>query len=498
LRPKSRLFATAGAVAVAGLLAGCVTPNINPSRQPLDSAAVGLSGPAQAPATDWWRGLNDPQLDRIMADALAGDPTLDEALARLQVARAGVETSGAGLLPQVAIDGEEDRALLSGSYEIPRPYAGTDRWVGSTQASLAWSLDFAGKQRALIREARASSEASALDLAAARLALTGAVAQAYVGLTRAELQIAIAQAFVASREQGLDLARVRARSNLASQFDIQAARTLLAEAQKSLDKAKGERALMVHALAALAGQGADAYAGVTTSSLSLGAALPLPAALPANLLDRRPDILAARARIAAAGAGRKAAAADFYPSVDLHAFLGVSAIGMASLLTSNALTYGAGPAIHVPVFEGGRLRAQYKAATAQLDAATASYNAQALQAVREAADALSQTLATQAQAADQRQILSGLAETERLDQVRTRAGLGTQLDILASGERLLEARQTQADLDAEGLTRRIQLLVSVGGDFNPAVAVGGDFKPNSSVHPAAAADDRGANAKVRS
>lgn len=469
LRPKTNLCASAGAALAAMLLAGCVTSHVVPREQALQSAAIGLKGPDAAPAVDWWGGLNDPQLDAIMGDALAGNPTLEIALTRLRLASAGIEANRADLLPQIAIDGEEDRSHLSGKYIIPPPYAGTDRWMGSTQASLSWTLDFAGKQHALIRQANQSADAAALDVAAARVALTGAVAQAYVGLTRAELQIKIAQAFVASREQSLALARARSRNDLASDFDIRAAETLVAQAEKSLDKARGERAQMTHALAALAGRGAQTYSKIAAPVLNLDAALPLPTALPANLLDRRPDILAARARIAAANAGRKAAKADFYPSVDLRAFLGVSAIGMSSLLSSNAVTYGAGPAVHVPVFEGGRLKAQYKAATAQVDAATASYNALALSAVQQAADALCAIEATAAQVGDQQKILTGLAETVRLDQVRVRTGLGTQLDILASGDRLLEARQTQADLEAQGLTHRIQLLVAVGGDFNPDI-----------------------------
>jgi outer membrane protein TolC len=195
--------------------------------------------------------------------------------------------------------------------------------------------------------------------------------------------------------------------------------------------------------------------------------------------------LAARARIAAADAGQAAARADFYPSVDLRAFLGVSAIGLSALLTQKALTAGAGPAVHLPVFEGGRLRAQYKAAAFEVDAATASYNDLALRAVKEAADALSGIQSTAAEADDQRKVLKGLAETVRLDEARVRSGLSTQLDILASGDRLLQARQTQADLDAQGLTRRIQLLVAVGGDFNP----------HTPLSPAA---DRGASQKVGS
>ena len=154
LRPKTRPYAAASAAFAAALLAGCATPHIRPKEHALVGAAHGLKGPDAAPAVDWWRSLNDPQLDRIMADALAGNPTLEVALARLRLARAGVDVQHAGLLPQVGIDAAEDRERLSGSYIIPKPYAGTDRWVGSTQASLSWTLDFAGKQRALIGQAR--------------------------------------------------------------------------------------------------------------------------------------------------------------------------------------------------------------------------------------------------------------------------------------------------------------------------------------------------------
>ena len=471
LPAKTRCHVMVSVTMVAISLAGCAIPNTVPKTHPLKGTAIGLQGPDAAPTAGWWRGMNDPQLDRIMADALSGNPTLDEVLARLRLANARVETQGSQLLPQIAIDGQEQRSRLSGAYTIPPPYAGSTRWVGSIQTSLSWTLDFAGKQRAMIDQASGAANAAAFEVAAARLALTGAVAQTYAGLARAEEQIRIADAFVQSRKESLTLARIRARNDLDSDFDIHAAETLLAQAQQSLDRANGERALMIHALATLAGRGADAYPAIAPATLRFDAALMLPATLPANLLDRRPDILAARARIDAAGAGRDAARADFYPSVDLRAFLGVSSVEASSLLSSRAFTYGVGPAVHIPIFEGGRLRAQYNAATAELDTATANYNTLALHAVQEAADALSTIDSNAAQSADQQKIVTGLAETERLDRVRARTGLGTQLDILASGDRLLQARQAQADLNAEGLVRRIQLLVAVGGDFSPGAQV---------------------------
>ena len=460
----------AGGAFAALLLTGCVTSNVKPELNPVTSATLGLQAPPAAPATQWWKAFGDRQLDQLMADALRSNPTLEEAMARLRVADAVIAENKAALLPQIGLDGQVTRAHLPSAQFVPPPYAGTDRWLGSAQTNLDWTLDFAGKQKALISGARQSANAAALDVEAARIALTGAIAETYVNLDRAERQAAIAQAFVDSREHGLALTRSRVRSGLSDDFDLRVSETLVAEAEQSLTRAQGERAVLAHALAALAGRGADAYPQIRPTTLSLDAVLPLPAGLPANLLERRPDVIAARARIAAASADRRAAYADFFPTVDLRAFVGASAVGLGSLFTGGALTYGGGPAVSVPIFEGGRLTAHYRQATANVDVATAEYATLALQAVRQAADALSAIDTNAADAAEQRRITVGFSETERLARVRRQSGLAPETDVLTSADRVLQARLAQAGLDAEGAERRIQLLVAVGGDFTPPPA----------------------------
>lgn len=455
---------------LAALLSGCVAvPAMETAGHPLAASDVGLAmgQPVPPVASSWWTAMGDPQLDRLVNDALSNNPTLAEAQARIRLAEASLAVNRAGQLPQAGIDIDEQRQRLSEKYIIPPPYGGTSRWVGTAQANLSWSLDLAGKQAALVDQARADVTSAALDREAARVTLTGAVAQAYVNLARAERQIAIASEFRALREDNLRLVRSRIRNQLASEFDEQAAQTLLGEARQAQVRAEGDRTLMVHALAALTGHGADYYATITAPTLDLENALPVPDALPADLLGRRPDLLAAMARIDAANAGQRVARADFYPNVDLKAFLGSSAIGLGSLFTGGALTYGGGPAIHLPLFEGGRLKANYKGAGAQIDLAIAQYNGQVLSAVREAADALSAIQTTEADANQQRQILSSLNNTVRLDQTRLRTGLGSQLDTLTSGERLLQARQALANIDADAALRRVQLAVALGGGFDP-------------------------------
>lgn len=454
---------------MASLLAGCAAvPHDQPALKPLDAPAMGLSGTAGPLAVDWWTAMGDPQLDRIMSNALAGNPTLEAAMARLRVATAGIEADRAGLRPQVSADVEEAGQRLSQKYIIPPPYGGTSRWVGRAQANLSWSLDLAGKQKAIVGQARANADAAGLDVAAARIALSGAVATTYVNLARADAQSKIAAGFVASRQEALGIAHSRIRNQLASDFDLRAAETLLAEARQAKVRADGDRLLMIHALAALAGRGADYYATIAPPVLAYDRALPLPSKLSADLLGRRPDILAARARIEGAEAGRKVARAEFYPDLDIRAFIGSSAIGLGSLFTGGALTYGAGPALHLPIFEGGRLRANYKGAVAGIDVAIADYDARVVQAVREAANALSAVETNAADATQQRRIVAGLGETVRLDEVRVRTGLGARLDILDAGDRLLAARQRQADIDADGAVRRLQLLTAMGGGFTPA------------------------------
>ena len=454
---------------LAALLSGCAAvPKVQPQVASLSARSVGLGDAAATPlAGDWWKGFGDPQLDRIMADALAGNPTLDAATARLARARASIAANRAGLLPQISASAEEDRTRLSEKYVIPPPYGGTTRWVGTAQAQFDWSLDLAGRQKALVAQAGASADAAALDLAAARVTLSGAVAQAYVDLARASEQGRIADRFVASREEQLRLASARKRTDLGSDFDMRAAETLLAEARQAKIRADGARQLMVHALAALAGRGVDYQEGIADPALQLDTALPVPAALPADLLGRRPDILAARARIEGAEAGRRIAKADFYPDVDLKGLVGLQALGLGALFTGGAGTYGAGAAIHLPIFEGGRLQANYKGAIAGIDEAIADYNRLVVGAVRETADALSAIATNAADADQQRQVSTGLAETVRLDEVRLRTGLAARLDVLDAGDRLLAAQQRAIDLAADGAAARVRLLVAVGGSFDP-------------------------------
>lgn len=466
-------------MALAALLAACSVPHVETRVAPLTGPSLGLGAAAGPELADhWWIALRDPQLDRIMGDALVGSPTLEQALARIRLAEAQVDVRRADGRPQVGLNAQDQYSRLSGKYIIPPPYGGSERFVGSALADFRWSLDFWGRQAAVVAQARSSAQAAGLDGAAARIALTASVAQTYVELVRAERLAAIAGEFVTSRQQSLRLVQSRIRNGLASNFDARAAEALLTEAGQARIRALSARETMVHALAALAGRGADYYATVGPATLDLAATLPLPGTLPADLLGRRADVLAGLARIDAAAAGRKVARTAYYPSIDLLGNAGFQAIGLGALASGGAFTAALGPSLHLPIFDGGRLRADYTGSVAQLDLATADYNETVLRAVREAADAVSQVRAAEADAAEQSRLVTNLQDVVRLDQRRTSSGLGSQLDVLASGTRLLDARQAAANIAADSAIRRVQLIVALGGGFQPATVASADRAAN--------------------
>jgi NodT family efflux transporter outer membrane factor (OMF) lipoprotein len=450
------------------MLAGCVPNGVAPQQTAIATDTLGL-GATQAPpaAEDWWSAFDDPQLDRLVAQAVANNPNLGEALARLRAAKAGVASANSTLYPHLDFDAQEQRIHLSDTYIYPPPYAGTVRWLGTIDADLSWDIDFWGKEAAGLDKAKSLQGAARLDAAAACLAVTGALVQAYIDLDRAYKLADIAAQTERERHDTLSLTLRRVKDGLDSQVEEQEAKALVAQAHENRAGSDSDRDIVVHEIAALIGRGADAYPTIARPTIKLDAVLPLPDTLPADLLSRRPDVLAARARIDAALAGRKVAQAAFYPDVNLLASAGWAAIGLSPLLSATSLQYGGGPAIHLPIFDAGKLRADYAGATAELDFAIADYNDVLTSAVRQAADALTQIRSLGRQQAEHRNLLDAAETGYRLAQTRYRTGLATQLTVLNAQNILFEARTGDVALGADGAAQRVTLLLAVGGGFEP-------------------------------
>jgi NodT family efflux transporter outer membrane factor (OMF) lipoprotein len=456
----------------AAILSGCVAaPPTTPQVKEIspETLGLGISAAPQFPDA-WWTAFHDPQVDRLASLLVADNPTLSGAIAKIRAAQSDAAVAGAAALPRVNLDGQEQRTLFSNKYIIPPPYGGSYRWVGQIETNFSWDLDFWGKQKDLIAKAGDTANATMLDAQGARLALSGAFAQTYIGLYLAYVNGDIADQTVAEREEILKLTQGRFNSGLENGSAVEQAKALVALARVDRQRYAAQREMEVHAIAALTGQGAAAYAGFVRPTPDLDAALPLPETLPADLVSRRPDILAARARVDAAAKGREAAHADFYPDINLAAVAGFQAIGLSNLLTGSAFTMGIGPAIHLPIFDAGKIRAQYAGATAALDVAVSDYNGAVLNAVKQTADAMTQVKSLSGERADQQAALDSATRAFKLAEERYTSGLSDQIPMLTAEVTLLTARQQMAGLVAENAIQRITLLLSVGGGFNPPPA----------------------------
>lgn len=455
---------------IAATLSGCVTPpKTEPQVQSIADGSVGLGTTAAPAVTDrWWEQYGDPQFDQLVSSALDRNPNLQQTLARVRAAQSQVTLAVAQRTPGVSLNAGEQRVRWPEQYIYPPPFGGGTFWSGQVLANLSWDLDFWGKQAALINQAKATEAAARLDSEAARLATTVALSQTYLDLNRAIALADIAQQSLVQRKRILDITRKRIAAGLDTNVELREAESAVPQAELARLQAEAAREVAVHRLAALVGEGADAYDRIGKPALNLEAALSIPTELPADLLGRRPDILAARARVEAATSERAAARAAFYPNVNLSAFAGFQAIGLNNLFQANNRTYGIGPAISLPLFESKRLKSEFNTATAMQDEAVSSYNGVVLAAVQQVADQLSQVNYSAQQLQQARATLTAAEEAYRLAQKRYEAGLANYLSVLTTETQVLNARTTFIDILHQQALARVSLLLAVGGNFTAA------------------------------
>ncbi|MGA2861702.1 MAG: efflux transporter outer membrane subunit [Steroidobacteraceae bacterium] len=454
------------AAALYAVLCACATPPKGEAQHAaIADSGLGLAGAAAPPAPEaWWQGFDDAQLDRLIQQALSDNPGLAQAGARLRLAEAQAAAAHAGQLPGVKLSAGETRLKIPEGF--PQALAGGQTvWLGDLGAMLSWDLDLWGEREDTVVQTRALAKAATLDIDNARLLLSGALVQSYIDLSHSYALADIAERAEAQRANILEITRKRVAAGLDTRVELREAEGALPQARLALTQAQSAQALAIHQLAALGGRGADAYAAIGRPQLNLDAALPLPAELPVNLLARRPDVIAARSRIEAADAGKRAAKAAFYPNVNLTALAGFASFSLSDLLGANSFGYGAGPGLSLPLFDGGRLRAQYRGTEAALDQAVADYDDTVVRAVHQAADQLSLIDSLSAELEQQRQSLDAAEEAYRLAEERYRAGLAGYLTVLNAETEVLNERRQRVDLSASLALARVTLLLAVGGSF---------------------------------
>lgn len=408
----------------------------------------------------WWTMFHDPALDALEAQLVVGNQNLQLVAAQVASARAALTASGAALLPTVSVGLSASRgqhAVTSSVASAEQPPSNTV----SLSTSVSWELDLWGKLSMARDQARATLQASTDDLAAARLSAQATLAQTYFALRTAELQQALLARTVEAYDRSLTLTTARYQQGVAQRSDVLQARTQLQSARAQQAEAQAQRAQAEHALAVLLGTPPSALAVPTTAALP--DAPMLPPLLPGTLLERRPDIAAARQRVVAAYAQIGVADAAFFPSLTLSASGGWRAHGLADLTSAPHLFWSLGPGLVESLLDGGQRRLASDQARASADQLTATYRQTVLTALQEVEDNLALADQLHREVQWQADALAAARETVTLTEAQYRAGTVSYLNVVTAQATALAAESTLLTLRNRELVALDTLLKNLGG-----------------------------------
>jgi NodT family efflux transporter outer membrane factor (OMF) lipoprotein len=467
LRALSRIVS---ALAASAGLAACASLDHHPLRaSQIDAATLGAKPVAiEWPVEDWWRRYDDPQLDALVADGLAGAPTLAAARARIASAEAAAGVARAALLPEVSGNANSLYQRYSENYIFPPPLGGS--WNSDNRLTLDFNyeIDFWNKNGAALEAALSQAQAATADAQAARLVLTTNIARAYVELQRLFAQREVSLAAITQREEVVRLTAQRYEAGLDTKVEAKQAdaalgtvRTELAQYDESINVARIR-------IAALLGTGPQRGKTLVAVKVPRAPTIVVPTVVPLDLVGRRPEIVASRWRVEAARHDIEVARAEFYPNVNLVAFVGLSSIGFSNLIGAGSTIAGVGPAIHLPIFEGGRLNANLRGREADSALAVSAYNQALIDAVRDVAEALASIDGLRRTSVEQARAREATTDAYNLAVVRYRAGLGNYLTVLTAQTQQLVQDRLDADLRARAFELDVNLARALGGGYAEA------------------------------
>jgi NodT family efflux transporter outer membrane factor (OMF) lipoprotein len=487
--PVPALFATS--LLAAALLAGCAsTQGLAPATTPADAgtlaASRSLAGGATSatfPELQWWRAFGDPQLDALVAEALADAPSLQAADARVHQAQAQAGLADAARKPTLGASAQYTGIQIPETFVDP-PMGGDLKFSPVLMLDFKYAPDLWGGKRAAYQAAVGQARAAEVESQAARVTLAANVASTYIALDQAYAALDVANHERERATRLAELGRQRVEAGIDNHMQMETGRSATAAAAQQAGAAQQQVDALRNALAALLGKGPDR--GLSIERPHLRAATPgVPSVLPSELLGHRADVVAARWRVEAAARGIDASKASFKPSVNLSAIVGLTAPHFDDLFGSKAVLGFGGPALSLPIFDGGALRSRLAKSDADYDLAVAAYNQSLVGALREVADALQALRSLDAQLADAQRARDAASAAWNVAVSRQRAGIGNRIDALVAQQPLLRLDQQLAALRAARLQAAVELDRALGGGLAleaPAAGIASDSASDSTAN----------------
>src|SRR6266446_4720591 len=474
---------------VLALFAGCsVGPNYKrPEATPIPAAYTGATNvvatdsgatngwkvaepQAQIPKGNWWEIFRDPELNELESQASAANQQLKVAIARYAEARAQMDVTRAGLFPNVSLSGSYTRQRVSAN----TPSGTTGTAIGGATfndfyvpLSLGYEVDLWGRVRRSVESSRAQAQASADDLETIKLMIQAEVAVDYFTLRALDAQRAVLNSSIQVFTKSLQLTLNLRAGGAVSDLDVAQAQTVLKTTQAQLPAVTLQRAQFEHALALLAGQPASTF---RVSERPLSTVPPLiPPGLPSALLERRPDISAAERRMASVNASIGVAKAAFFPAIQLNGLPGFESLDAGSLFNASSRLWAVGPSITLPIFEGGRLRANLRFAKAAYEEMVATYRQSVLTAFSEVEDNLAaQTLLANQYAAESDALVAARKQLEIVNN-QYRDGLITYLEVATAESTALNVEFAATALRGQQLVTAVTLVKALGGGWEQSM-----------------------------
>ena len=453
------------------LLAGCsLAPDYHVPDVPPVPVSFKEAGPWQlahpadtVPRGPWWSVYDDADLNRLEGMVEAQNPTIAEAVAAYDVARADVAEAASPLLPQVISSGGIAANQQSEKRPLRRPGQPNDYPSNVVGASVAYDLDLWGRLRNGLAAQSAAAQASGADLATIRLSMHAELAADYTSLRGFDAQEQLLRQAVAIYQKALSITQARYDGKIASGLDVAQAEDQLEATQAAETEILAQRALYEHAIASLVGQPASSFA-IKPRVAQIGVP-DIPTGVPSTLLQRRPDIAAAERRVAAANALVGVARAAFYPDISLSALIGFQDTGQTALLSAPFTFWTIGPQMFFPLFEGGLRRAQEAAANAQLRGAGEAYRSVVLTAFQEVEDSLSNLRILGDELRQEKAAVISSQRAADMAMSLYRGGATNYLDVVQTQAAWLDAQRTELSLETRELQASVQLVRALGGGW---------------------------------